>query len=88
MDTLPDVLTVKEAAQFLGLTAGGLRGAVLRGKLPSHKDDAGKILLHTDDVASLCFYGAVYPREKMTSTQRHMLREILVTLNETSPQAD
>lgn len=75
---LPDTLTVKEAARYLGLTPGGVRGAILRNKIPAFKENE-RLLVYTDDIASYHVYGGVYPRDRMSSTQRKLLREILLS---------
>lgn len=74
---LPGELSVKEAAELLGLTTGGLRGIILRHRLPAHKDAEGRHVLDTRDVASYHFYGQHRPWQEMSDMANTLLVEAL-----------
>ena len=78
-DRISEVLTVKESATLLGMTAGGVRGAILRGKLRAHKDDGGKLVVRSHNLAAFHLYGdgRVFPEEEMRLSNRVMLHEYL-----------
>ena len=77
---LPVRFQVKDAAEILGLTAGGLRGAILRGKLPAEKGDDGKHYIKAIDVASYHLYGFAWPEAEMANGQRQALEDYLKTV--------
>lgn len=54
---LPLLFTVKEAAELLEMTPGGLRGAILRGKLRSHKNEQGQHVIRSHNLAIFHLYG-------------------------------
>jgi excisionase family DNA binding protein len=43
-------LTVKEAAQYLRTTEGGLRKRINRKQLKAHRPEGSRIILHKDDL--------------------------------------
>lgn len=79
---LPYVFTVQEAASLIGMTAGGLRGAILRGRLRAQKNQEGKIEIHSHNLAAFHLYGdsRVYPEEEMKPTTRVILHKYLETV--------
>jgi hypothetical protein len=77
---VPTRFHVKDAAEILGLTAGGLRGAILRGKIPAEKGEDGKHYLKAIDVATYHLYGFTYPETEMSTSQRHALFDYLRTV--------
>lgn len=81
---VPRTLSVKEAAALVGLSAGGLRGAILRGKVRAEKDDEGRLQIRSHDLAAfhLCGDGRYYPQEKMTPTRRVALHRYLETMTD------
>ena len=61
------LFTVKEAAELLEMTSGGLRGAILRGKLRAHKNDNGKHVIKSHNLAVFHLYGdnSAFPEDTM-----------------------
>jgi len=79
---IPYVLSVKEAAALVNLTAGGLRGAIQRGKLRAEKDHEGKLTIRSHNLAAYHLYGdgSLYPEERMGPTIRVLLHNYLETV--------
>ena len=79
---VPYVLSVKEAAALVNLTAGGLRGAIQRGKLRAEKDPEGKLVIRSHNLAAYHLYGdgSLYPEERMGPTVRVLLHHYLETM--------
>lgn len=79
---VPRTLSVREAAALIGMTAGGLRGAILRGKLRAHKDAAGQLLIRSFNLGAFHLYGdvRVYPEDKMGPHARVVLHDYLETM--------
>jgi len=79
---MPHILSVKEAAGLVGLTAGGLRGAILRGKVCAFKDQDGRLLIRSHDLAAFHISGdgSLYPQESMTPGRRVALHQYLETM--------
>lgn len=79
---VPRTLSVKEAAALVGLTAGGLRGAILRGKVFAFKDADGRLLIRSHDLAAfhLSGDGRLYPQDEMTPERRVVLHQYLETM--------
>ena len=67
IDKLSRVFTVKEAAGLLGMTSGGLRGAILRGKLRAHKNEHGKHVIKSHNLGAFLLYGdnSAFPEDTM-----------------------
>jgi hypothetical protein len=72
-------MSVKDAAALVGMTPGGLRGAILRGKIHAEKDDEGRLQIRSHDLAAfhICGDGRHYPQESMTPTRRVALHRYL-----------
>lgn len=66
-------MSLREAAQWLGVTDGGLRGAVRRGKLKASKDSDGLTVVSTADLGSMLLYG--FSVQIKTETQRQALED-------------
>jgi hypothetical protein len=79
-DRLPRELTVKQASSLIGMTQGGLRGAILRGKLPASKDEHGRLLILSHNLAAYHLYGKTYPEDQMKPSTRATLHIYLETL--------
>lgn len=64
------------------MTAGGVRGAILRGKLRAQKDSAGQLVIKSHDLGAFHLYGDVriYPEERMGPHARVALHEYLETM--------
>ena len=77
---IPARFLVKEAAEILGMTAGGLRGCILRGKLPAEKSVDGKLYVNAVHVASFHLYGKVLTDGSLTPTRKVALVEYLKTV--------
>lgn len=79
---LPHVLTVREAARLLGMTAGGVRGAILRGKLPASTDTEGRLVLRSHNLAAYHLYGDArrFPEDRMRAATRAALHDYLETV--------
>jgi len=79
---VPRTLSVKEAAALLGMTSGGLRGAILRGKIHASKDGEGRLTISSHDLAAfhLSGDGRNYPPESMTPARRVALHRYLETM--------
>ena len=79
---VPRILSVKEAAALVGLTAGGLRGAIQRGKIFAFKDSEGHLQIRSHDLAAFHISGdgRLYPQEGMTPGRRVTLHAYLETM--------
>lgn len=79
---VPRTLSVKEAAALVGLTAGGLRGAIQRGRVFAFKDPDGRLLIRSHDLAAFHISGdgRLYPPEGMTPARRVALHQYLETM--------
>lgn len=73
-------MSVKEAAGYLDMTPGGLRGAIQRGRIPASKTSDGTIVLRAIDVAAYHFYGTTFPDEMMTPKRKELLLHFLLTV--------
>lgn len=80
--SLPRVLNVHDAAILLGMTAGGLRGAILRGRLRAEKDSQGCLLIQSHDLAAFHLYGDVraMPDEDSSPSRQVALHRYLETV--------
>lgn len=81
-DALPHQLTVKQAAQIVEMTPGGLRGAILRGKLLAQKNQEGLLLIKSHNLAAFHLYGDCkhFPEDTMTPTNKVALHDYLETV--------
>lgn len=72
-------MSVKDAAALLGLTAGGLRGAILRGKLRAEKNGDGQLVVRSHNLAAYHLYGdgSIYPEDQMGPNTRVHLHQYL-----------
>jgi hypothetical protein len=79
---LPHQLTVKQAAKIMEMTPGGLRGAILRGKLDAQKNEEGILLIKSHNLAVLHLYGSCdhFPEDTMTPTNKIALHDYLETI--------
>lgn len=77
---IPARFLVKDAAAILGLTAGGLRGAILRGKLPAFKAEDGRLYIDRVQVAAYHLYGCSLPEESLTDSRSTALTDYLRTV--------
>jgi len=80
--SLPYEFTVQEAASLIGMTAGGLRGAILRGRLRAEKDEEGKLVIRSHNLAAFHLYGdgRLFPEENMKPSTRVTLHHYLETV--------
>jgi hypothetical protein len=78
---LPTTFTVKDAAKLLGMTSGGLRGAILRGKLRADKID-GQHIIKSYNLAVFHLYGdnRDFPEDEMLPKNRIALHTYLETM--------
>lgn len=81
-DKVPRIMSVKEAATLVGMTPGGLRGAILRGKISAFKDQDGHLQIRSHDLAAFHISGDArsYPQEGMTLGRRAALHNYLETM--------
>lgn len=79
---VPRTLTVREAAGLLGMTAGGVRGAILRGHLHASKNAEGHLVIKSYDLGAYHLTGDCrhYPPECMTFGRRRVLHDYLETV--------
>lgn len=79
---MPRTMTLVEAAKITGYTSGGLRGAVLRGRLRAEKDRDGRLVVQSYNLAAFHLYGndSLYPEEKMRPFTRVVLHNYLETV--------
>lgn len=79
---VPHTLTVRQAAALVGMTPGGLRGAILRGRLSAHREADGRLVVRSHNLAAFHLYGdgRRYPEEKMGPTARVALHDYLETM--------
>jgi hypothetical protein len=79
---LPTTLSVHEAASLLGMTAGGLRGAILRGRLLAEKDARGCLTIRSHELAAFHLYGdrRLVPDEQMSRSKQTALHRYLETV--------
>lgn len=79
---VPRTMSVKDAAALLGLTPGGLRGAILRGKLHAEKNGDGQLVIRSHNLAAYHLYGdgSAYPEERMGPSARVHLHDYLETM--------
>lgn len=71
--------SVKEAAALIGMSGGGIRGAIRRGSMIADHDAEGRIRIYSHNLASYLVYGLPYPEEKMSAGQKKILHELLWT---------
>jgi hypothetical protein len=78
---LPQTFTVKEAAKLLGMTSGGLRGAILRGKLRADKIK-GQHIIKSYNLAAFHLYGdnRTVSEDTMTPKKQLTLHDYLETM--------
>jgi hypothetical protein len=78
---LPETFTVKEAAKLLGMTSGGLRGAILRGKLRADKIK-GQHIIKSYNLAVFHLYGdnRAFPEDTMKPKNKLFLHNYLETM--------
>lgn len=76
---VPRALTVKEAAALLGMTPGGVRGAILRGYLPASKNRDGHLVIQSYNLGAYHLSGdcRLYPPECMSFARRRALHDYL-----------
>jgi len=75
-------MSVQEASALISMSAGGLRGAILRGKLRAEKDHDGKLIIRSYNLGAFHFSGDVshYPEEKMSPAARVLFHDYLETM--------
>ena len=86
-EKLPRSFTVSQAAKLIGMTAGGLRGAILRGKLPASRDASGRLTVFSHSLAAyhLCGDATHYPEDKLGPRTRVALHDYLETVTRQPP---
>lgn len=75
----PARISVQEAARILGITDGGVRGAIGRGKIPS-KLEGGRRTIQFEDLAFFGIYGTSHPLENRSPGWEQAVVRVFQTL--------